>query len=96
MKIMCEVCGLSFLQCREKPDIVFLQEVVPHTCHYLEDLLPQYLFLMGNTDDYFTATLLQRTTVHFDGQTVVPFANTSMGRNLLCVEVGLISDVNKL
>ncbi|XP_050714814.1 tyrosyl-DNA phosphodiesterase 2-like [Eriocheir sinensis] len=71
---------------KEKPDIVFLQEVVPHTCHYLEDLLPQYLFLMGDTDDYFTATLLQRTTVHFDGQTVVPFANTSMGRNLLCVE----------
>lgn len=96
MKITYETCLLLFLQCREKPDIVFLQEVVPHTCQYLEDLLPHYLFLMGNTDEYFTATLLQRTTVHFDGQTVVPFANTSMGRNLLCVEVGVISSVVKL
>ncbi|KAG0714100.1 Tyrosyl-DNA phosphodiesterase 2 [Chionoecetes opilio] len=71
---------------REKADIVFLQEVIANTLTYLEQLLPQFLFLAGDTEDYFIVTLLRRTTVYFDGQTVVPFANTCMGRNLLCVE----------
>lgn len=81
---------LPFLDYREKPDIVFLQEVVPNTCQYLKDLLPQYSFYLGSTtEDYFTATLLHSTTVHFDGQTIVPFPNTIMGRNLLCVKVSV-------
>uniref|UniRef100_A0A0P4W6W8 Tyrosyl-DNA phosphodiesterase 2 n=1 Tax=Scylla olivacea TaxID=85551 RepID=A0A0P4W6W8_SCYOL len=71
---------------REKADIVFLQEAIPNTFTYLEQLLPQFLFIAGGVDNYFTLTLLRRTTVHFDDQTLEPFANTSMGRNLLCVE----------
>lgn len=71
---------------KEKADIVFLQEAIPNTFTYLEELLPQFLFISGNTEEYFTLTLLRRTTVYFDGQSLVPFANTSMGRNLLCVE----------
>ncbi|MPC14935.1 Tyrosyl-DNA phosphodiesterase 2 [Portunus trituberculatus] len=72
---------------REKADIVFLQEAIPNTFSYLEQLLPQFLFIPGGVDNYFTLTLLRRTTVHFDSQSLEPFANTRMGRNLLCVEL---------
>ncbi|XP_069936326.1 tyrosyl-DNA phosphodiesterase 2 [Cherax quadricarinatus] len=71
---------------RERADIVFLQELVPKTFTYLENLLPQFVFVVGDTRDYFTATLLRRTTVYFDAHNIVPFENTVMGRNLLCVE----------
>ncbi|XP_071545260.1 tyrosyl-DNA phosphodiesterase 2-like isoform X2 [Panulirus ornatus] len=71
---------------REMVDIVFLQELVPQTYSYLEGLLPQFAFVVGDTENYFTAILLRRTTVYCDGKTVVPFTNTVMGRNLLCVE----------
>ncbi|CAL4062743.1 unnamed protein product, partial [Meganyctiphanes norvegica] len=70
----------------EKPDIVFLQELVPVTFSYLENALPQYVFVAAGTDDYFCATLLLRTSVYFDGHSIIPFKNTRMGRNLLCIE----------
>lgn len=70
----------------EKPDIVFLQELVPITFSYLENALPQYVFVAGGTDNYFCATALLRTTVYFDGHTILNFKGTRMGRNLLCVE----------
>ncbi|XP_042210742.1 tyrosyl-DNA phosphodiesterase 2-like [Homarus americanus] len=70
----------------EKADIVFLQELVPKTYTYLEDLLPQFVFIVGDTEEYFTAILLRRTTVYFDGHNLIPYPNTVMGRNLLSVE----------
>ncbi|XP_045610571.1 tyrosyl-DNA phosphodiesterase 2 [Procambarus clarkii] len=71
---------------KESADIVFIQELVPKTYSYLEDLLPQFVFVVGDTKEYFTAILLRRTTVYFDGHNLIPFTNTCMGRNLLCVE----------
>ncbi|XP_042866505.1 tyrosyl-DNA phosphodiesterase 2-like isoform X2 [Penaeus japonicus] len=70
----------------EKADIVFLQELIPETYSYLEDLLPQFVFIAGGSREYFTATLLRRTTVYFDGHNLIQFQNSVMGRNLLCVE----------
>nr|XP_027207911.1 tyrosyl-DNA phosphodiesterase 2-like [Penaeus vannamei] len=70
----------------EKVDIVFLQELVPETYSYLEDLLPQFVFIAGGSREYFVATLLRRTTVYFDGHNLIQFQNSVMGRNLLCVE----------
>ncbi|KAK4289355.1 hypothetical protein Pmani_037668 [Petrolisthes manimaculis] len=70
----------------EKADIVLLQEVVPSTLSYLQDLLPQFVFIVGDTMEYFTATLLRRTTTHYDDHTIIPFDNTTMGRNLLSVQ----------
>lgn len=37
---------------QHKPDIVFLQEVVPKTLEYFEDRLPQYKFIPGETEGY--------------------------------------------
>ncbi|XP_063588200.1 tyrosyl-DNA phosphodiesterase 2-like [Penaeus indicus] len=70
----------------EKADIVFLQELIPETYSYLEDLLPQFVFIAGGSREYFVATLLRRTTVYFDGHNLIQFQNSVMGRNLLCVE----------
>lgn len=84
--LQCIFCFLSVVG-SEKADIVFLQEVVPDTLSYLQDLLPQFVFVVGDTSQYFTATLLRRTTVHFDAHTIIPFPNTTMGRNLLSVQV---------
>lgn len=72
---------------REAPDIVLLQELVPATCAYLEARLPQYQLIAGGESDYFTATLLRKYRVYCDSHRTIPYRRTSMGRNLLCVEV---------
>lgn len=83
---------MSFLsnQCfifREKPDIVFLQEVTPITYSYLEEKLPYYQFFAGGEENYFTATLLCVYSTYLDDMKLHPFSNTSMGRNILEVKV---------
>ena len=40
--------------------------------------------------DYFTATFLLRTTIHFDEHLLIPFENTRMGRSLMCVDVSFL------
>ncbi|XP_066938800.1 tyrosyl-DNA phosphodiesterase 2-like isoform X4 [Macrobrachium rosenbergii] len=71
---------------KEEPDVVYLQEVIPPTFVYLEKHLPQYKFLAGNDRNYFTATLLKVSRVSYDHHVVLPFHNTVMSRNLLCIQ----------
>ncbi|KAA0185833.1 putative 5' tyrosyl DNA phosphodiesterase, partial [Hyalella azteca] len=70
----------------ERPDVVFLQEVVPVTYSYMEERLPQYMFIAAGSEGYFTTMLLLRTTVYFDGHELVSFPSTVMSRNLLVVD----------
>lgn len=42
----------------EKPDIVFLQEVIPKTLDYLQENLPQYKFIPGCSVGYLTCFVL--------------------------------------
>jgi len=71
----------------EAPDIVFLQEVIPATCQYLEAKLPQYQLLSAAAGgDYFTATLLRKFRVYYDSHRVIEYPQSVMARNLLCVE----------
>jgi hypothetical protein len=72
---------------REKPDVVFFQELVPETFSYIEDKLPEYMCIAGNTADYFTATLLRKFTVYYDSHNIIQHAGSQMMRNLLTVEV---------
>lgn len=72
---------------REKPDVVFFQELVPETFSYIEDKLPEYMCIAGNTVGYFTATLLRKFTVYYDSHKIVEHAGSQMMRNLLTVEV---------
>ncbi|XP_076031726.1 tyrosyl-DNA phosphodiesterase 2-like [Oratosquilla oratoria] len=70
----------------ENPDVVFLQELVPQTYSYLEEHLPQYMFVSSGLENYFNATLLRRTTIYFDGHNLTYYPNTRMGRSLLAIE----------
>ncbi len=80
------------LRFREKPDVIFLQEVVdemlPIIGSYVDD---QYLQLSGRNKDslipYFTLTLLRRDRVKFSSHLVLPFPTTMMGRTLLIAQV---------
>ncbi|XP_037081097.1 tyrosyl-DNA phosphodiesterase 2-like isoform X2 [Pollicipes pollicipes] len=80
-KMVCKIIEM------EAPDIVFLQELTPNTCVYIETKLPQYQLLSAGADrDYFTATLLRKYRVYCDAHRIVEYPRTSMLRNLLCVE----------
>ncbi|KAJ9588028.1 hypothetical protein L9F63_028160, partial [Diploptera punctata] len=77
------VCKIIFM---EQPDIVFLQELIPETFSYIEDKLPEYMCIAGNTDGYFIATLLRRFTVYYDRHGIKPHPGSLMLRNMLIVE----------
>jgi hypothetical protein len=61
--------------------------MVPDTYSYIEDKLPEYMCIAGNTDGYFTATLLRRFTVYYDSHKITEHSVSMMMRNLLVVEV---------
>lgn len=67
-------------------DVVFLQEVVPTSVKVMEQSLPGYKLLVGNTVEYFTATLLRKSRVKYESHEVYPFSNTAMGRNVTYVK----------
>jgi hypothetical protein len=71
--------------------VVFFQELVPETFSYIEDKLPEYMCIAGNTDGYFTGTLLRRFTVYYDSHKIIEHPGSQMMRNLLTVEV-MITD----
>lgn len=71
------------------PDVVFLQEVIPSYCAYLRKRASSYNIITGNEEGYFTAILLKKGRVKFKSQEIIPFPNTKMMRNLLCVNVSL-------
>ncbi|XP_049857278.1 tyrosyl-DNA phosphodiesterase 2-like isoform X1 [Schistocerca gregaria] len=70
----------------EKPDIIFLQEVIPETLNYIKDKLPEYVCIAGNTEGYFVATFLRRFTVYYDSHRVVEFPSSLMMRNYIAAE----------
>lgn len=84
-----------FVTLSERADVVFIQEMVPVVYTYMEERLPQYMFIAAGSEEYFTTMLLRRTSVYFDGHELLPFPGSCMGRNLLVVEVsiGLHADV---
>jgi hypothetical protein len=61
--------------------------MIPETYSYIEDKLPEYMCIAGNTDGYFTATLLRRFTVYYDSHKITSHTGSQMMRNLLTVEV---------
>ncbi|XP_076306922.1 tyrosyl-DNA phosphodiesterase 2-like isoform X3 [Tachypleus tridentatus] len=70
----------------EDADIVFLQEVVPFSCHYIQSHIPEYQCFQGNWDGYFTMTLLKKSMIIVEHHDVIEFPNSRMGRNLLKIE----------
>ncbi|XP_060100118.1 tyrosyl-DNA phosphodiesterase 2 [Heteronotia binoei] len=68
-----------------RPDVVFLQEVVPPYLNYLQKRAVSYTIIPGNTEGYFTAIMLKKSRVRVLKHEIIPFPTTSMMRNLLAV-----------
>ncbi|XP_040823561.1 tyrosyl-DNA phosphodiesterase 2 isoform X1 [Ochotona curzoniae] len=71
------------------PDVIFLQEVIPPYYSYLKKRASNYEIIAGNEEGYFTAIMLKKSRVKLKSQEIIPFPNTKMMRNLLCVQVSL-------
>nr|XP_020028649.1 tyrosyl-DNA phosphodiesterase 2 [Castor canadensis] len=71
------------------PDVVFLQEVIPPYYRYLKKRASTYEIIPGHEEGYFTAIMLKKSRVKLRSQEIIPFPNTQMMRNLLCVHVSL-------
>ncbi|XP_073733738.1 tyrosyl-DNA phosphodiesterase 2 isoform X2 [Callorhinus ursinus] len=69
------------------PDVIFLQEVIPPYYSYLKKRASSYEIITGRDEGYFTAIMLKKSRVKFKSQEIIPFPNTKMMRNLLCVYV---------
>ncbi|XP_062041232.1 tyrosyl-DNA phosphodiesterase 2 isoform X2 [Lepus europaeus] len=69
------------------PDVVFLQEVIPPYCSYIKKRASSYEIITGHEEGYFTAIMLKKSRVKLKSQEIIPFPNTKMMRNLLCVHV---------
>ncbi|XP_058933570.1 tyrosyl-DNA phosphodiesterase 2 [Kogia breviceps] len=74
------------------PDVVFLQEVIPPYFAYLKKKASSYEIITafeGHEEGYFTAIMLKKSRLKFKSQEIIPFPNTEMMRNLLCVHVSV-------
>lgn len=74
------------------PDVIFLQEVIPPYLSYLRKRAKTYEIITGNDQGYFTAIMLKKSRVKFKSQEIIPFPNTKMMRNLLCVQVSILGN----
>lgn len=71
------------------PDVVFLQEVIPPYYSFLKKKASSYDLITGNDDGYFTAIMLKKSRVKLKSHEIIPFPNTQMMRNLLCVHASV-------
>ncbi|KAM9075994.1 tyrosyl-DNA phosphodiesterase 2 [Megaptera novaeangliae] len=71
------------------PDVVFLQEVIPPYSAYLKKKASSYEIITGHEKGYFTAIMLKKSRLKFKSQEIIPFPDTKMMRNLLCVHVSV-------
>jgi hypothetical protein len=81
---------ITFLSIR--PDIVFLQEVVPVTHATIESKLSTNYDLISGAfyvdQPYYSMIMTHRARVRLQSQLVRPFATSQMGRCLIEAEVG--------
>lgn len=68
------------------PDVVYLQEIVPEIEPEVRMRFSQYLYLPGDHQGYYAATLLNKSTVSCKSHSVVPFSSTKMERHIVFAE----------
>ncbi|XP_036129586.1 tyrosyl-DNA phosphodiesterase 2 [Molossus molossus] len=71
------------------PDVIFLQEVIPPYYSFLKKRASSYEIITGHNEGYYTAIMLKKSRVKFKSQEIIPFPNTKMMRNLLCVHASV-------
>ncbi|KAL9963274.1 hypothetical protein ACROYT_G032458 [Oculina patagonica] len=71
-----------------KPDVVFLQEVIPNTLSIFQSECSGYLCKHGPTQDYFNILLLKNSSIKTtDSLLCTHFQSSKMERHLLCQPV---------
>ncbi|XP_060078839.1 tyrosyl-DNA phosphodiesterase 2-like [Ylistrum balloti] len=68
------------------PHAVFLQEVTLLTQAMLTARCPNYQLIPGGAGSYYTCMLLKKGEVEITHDQILPFPDTTMGRNLLIVQ----------
>ncbi|XP_030830604.1 tyrosyl-DNA phosphodiesterase 2-like [Strongylocentrotus purpuratus] len=72
------------------PDVIFLQEIISKTLHFIQDRLGSLYQLVpgGEQNAYFILTLVKRSSeINMLHTKIHSFPNTKLGRNLLIVKV---------
>ena len=83
---------------REKPDVVFLQEVVTKNLAVLREKCNGYKCILGRyasgeqplDGEYFVVVMLRNDTVTYVKHEITPFFASKMSRTLLQVQVPLL------
>ncbi|XP_046350895.2 tyrosyl-DNA phosphodiesterase 2-like isoform X1 [Haliotis rufescens] len=80
MQAVCDIIN------KEKPHVVFLQEVTPLTLPILEDGCGMYQVIPGGDNHYFTAVMLRVGHVQFEDAVVTSFPTSKMLRNIITIK----------
>ena len=72
---------------REKPHVVFLQELIEPAEDIIGEKCPTYHCIPAHDENYYAAMLLKTGFVEVEESIVMPFPSSIMGRNVLSVKV---------
>lgn len=80
--------GLCSYIILHSPDVVFLQELVqPYVRFMRKRLEPNYTFIEGGNEHYFTGMMLRRSRITLLNSELLAYPTTYMMRNLLVAQV---------
>ncbi|XP_076084598.1 uncharacterized protein LOC143055353 isoform X1 [Mytilus galloprovincialis] len=71
---------------RERPDVVFLQEVILDTLEMLSRKCLDYTFMESGVECYFTVIMVKQNSVQVTDLKIIPFTSSKQGRTLQRVE----------
>uniref|UniRef100_A0A1E1XDE0 Tyrosyl-DNA phosphodiesterase 2 n=1 Tax=Amblyomma aureolatum TaxID=187763 RepID=A0A1E1XDE0_9ACAR len=77
------VCSLTLAL---DPDVVFFQEVIPEIEAEIRNRFPQYLYIPGDSQGYFVATLLKKDTVRCNSHRVAELHSSKMERHIVLAQ----------
>ncbi|CAF1346104.1 unnamed protein product [Adineta ricciae] len=79
---------------KERPDAVFLQEVIPCSLSQIQTHLPEYDVHLGNVQNYFVVILTRKATLTVQRLDLIPYPGSQMDRNLLIIHARYRNTVN--
>ncbi|CAG2247809.1 TDP2 [Mytilus edulis] len=76
---------ISFIN-SERPDVIFLQEVIVDTLEMLSRKCLDYTFIESAVESYFTVIMVKHKVVQVTDSKIIPFTSSTQGRTLQKVE----------
>ncbi|XP_077488338.1 tyrosyl-DNA phosphodiesterase 2-like isoform X1 [Amblyomma americanum] len=77
------VCSLTL---RLDPDVVFFQEVIPEVEAEIRNHFLHYLYIPGDSQGYYVATLLKKDSVRCNSHSVAQLNSSKMERHIVLAE----------